>query len=317
MESPIVLQAVYQTRVWGGRSLQTLYGRDLPGDDSVTIGESWDVVDRPEEQSVVIAGPYAGQTLGDLWTERREEVFGSEAPERERFPLLCKILDVNQNLSIQVHPPARVAGELGGEAKSEFWYAAMAKEDALWYAGLKTGITREAFEQSMRAGATPECLHQMSVSEGLGLYVPSGKVHALGAGQMIFEIQENSDTAFRVFDWEREAGGAAGRELHVDAALRSIDFEDWEARPVTTGAAGGCLVESPEFRVEKIVLSAGRSRVLSLGFAVMAVVLGGVICGGHAFKAGDYFLLPANEVAGMGIEPSSPEGASLLRVTWP
>lgn len=318
MKSPIILQPIYQTRVWGGRNLGTVYGRDLPGDESLLIGESWDVVDRPEAQSVVIGGQYVGRTLGELWRDQRDEVFGSDAPDRERFPILGKILDVRQTLSVQVHPPPGIAEKLGGESKSEFWVASKVEKGALWYAGLKTGIGRETFEKSMRAGTTAECLHQLPVGEGDGLYVPSGTVHALGAGQMVFEIQENSDTTFRVYDWGRVAAGGVGRELHNEEAMQSINFVATECVPVTKN--DGCLFAGSEFRVERMVLPPRARRVLSPGFSVVALVSGAVTCGGQSFGAGDYFLLPANEAGGMVVESSvqaAEEGSSLLRVTWP
>lgn len=318
MKSPIILQPIYQARVWGGRDLGTVYGRDLPGDESLLIGESWDVVDRPEAQSVVIGGRYGGRTLGELWRERRDEVFGGDAPDRERFPILCKILDVHQTLSVQVHPPPGIAEKLGGEPKSEFWVASKVANGALWYAGLKAGIGREIFEKSMRADTTAECLHQLAVGEGDGLYVPSGTVHALGAGQMVFEIQENSDTTYRVYDWGREAENGGQRELHREEAMQSINFAYSECVPVTKNE--GCLLEGPEFQVEKIVLPPGAARVFPPGFSVVALVSGAVACGGQSFGPGDYFLLPANETEGVVVESSGlapAGGAFLLRVTWP
>ncbi|MCF6311107.1 MAG: class I mannose-6-phosphate isomerase [Verrucomicrobiales bacterium] len=318
MKSPIILQPEYQTRVWGGRTLATLYGRELPGDESLAIGESWDVVDRPEAQSLVVGGEYDGLSLGDLWNTRRQEIFGEEAPQAERFPLLCKILDARHPLSIQVHPPQALAEKLGGEAKSEFWYAAQADPEALWYAGLKPEVTREIFEQSVRDGTTPDCVRQMLVGEGDSLWVPSGRVHALGGGQMIFEIQENSDTTYRVFDWKRSDQGGPKRELHIDKALQCIDFDD-----VGCGKgqiAPGDRVHGPGFQISKIVLSQGQEIKMPSGFFVMAVVSGEVSCGGASFSAGDYFLLPANEREGFVIRSTvgdSQELSALLCVTWP
>jgi len=316
--SPIVLQPIYQTRVWGGRNLETIYGRDLPGDESFPVGESWDVVDRPEAQSVVCEGEYAGRTLGELWREERKEIFGDDAPDKERFPMLCKILDVQQNLSVQVHPPAGIAEEPGGEPKSEFWYAARAEDGALWYAGLKAGITRDIFEGCVKAGTTPECLHQLSGCEGNGLYVPSGRVHALGAGQIIFEIQENSDTTYRIFDWDRKTAGEVKRELQIEEALQSIDFADTGCVSVTK--SDGCLIDGPEFRIQKHCVSTGEQVELPAGaFSVIALVSGGVVCGGHSFKPGDYFLIPANTDESTAIASSMSMSADsvLLQVTWP
>lgn len=317
MRNPIVLQPVYQARVWGGRTLATLYGRDLPGDDSLAIGESWDVVDRPEAQSVVIGGLYDGLSLGDLWKQHRVEVFGKKAPESERFPLLCKILDARTNLSIQVHPPAALAKELGGEPKSEFWYAAQADPGALWFAGLKQGVARARFEKCVENETTPDCVRQLPVKEGDCLWVPSGRVHALGGGQMIFEIQENSDTTYRVYDWNRSDSDDSRRELHIDKALQCIDFDD-----ETCGKSRlqhGEQVQGEGFSIKKWCLSKGEELRMPVGFCVIAVVAGEVSCGSHSFNEGDYFLIPAAEESGALIISSVVdvhEESSLLCVTW-
>lgn len=118
---PIRFQPLYKQRVWGGRSLHTLYKRELPTEEE-PYGEAWELVDRGDDQSVVVAGEYEGLSLQELWSSHREEVFGLNLPESERFPLLIKILDCQKDLSLQVHPPEQKAAQLGGEAKSEMWH---------------------------------------------------------------------------------------------------------------------------------------------------------------------------------------------------
>ena len=136
----IRLKPLYMRRVWGGRSLEKAYGRKLPEADT-PYGESWEVVDREDEQSVVDGGAHDGLSLHELWTNHRREVFGEGLPDSERFPLLVKILDARDKLSIQVHPPAEVAGDLGGEPKTEMWYIADAEPGAALYVGLKDGVS--------------------------------------------------------------------------------------------------------------------------------------------------------------------------------
>src|ERR1700682_2304525 len=133
-QQPITFEPLFMERVWGGRRLESLYGKALPA--GKRIGESWEIVDRAEAQSIVRSGPFLGETLHDLWTNRRAEVFGDGGPEAARFPLLLSLLDANESLSLQVHPPAEVAEALGGEAKSEMWYVAKAEPGAEIYAGL-------------------------------------------------------------------------------------------------------------------------------------------------------------------------------------
>ena len=134
LTQPLVFQPIFMERVWGGRRLESLYGKRLP--PAVRIGESWEIVDRPEAQSVVHDGPFRGLTLHALWRKHREQIFGS-VPDAPRFPILAKLLDAQENLSLQVHPPAAIAQELGGEPKSEFWYIADAAPKAEIFAGLK------------------------------------------------------------------------------------------------------------------------------------------------------------------------------------
>jgi mannose-6-phosphate isomerase len=237
---------IYQTRVWGGRRLETKLGRRLP--DAQPYGESWELVDRPEAQSVIAAGPLAGHSLNELWRTEREAVFG-EAWMRvpaERFPLLIKILDCSDDLSIQVHPPAAEAAALGGEPKTEMWYVADAEAGAKLYAGLKAGVRQKAFREALAQGAVADCVHVLHPAEGDSLHVPSGRLHALGRGLLIYEIQQNSDTTYRVFDWNRPGLDGKPRELHVQESLVSIDFEDDEP---ALHSAGGLLSSCEHFEV--------------------------------------------------------------------
>ncbi len=147
--------------MWG-RILEKLYRRTLP-EGGKPIGESWEVVDRADEQSVVEDGPLAGLTLHDVWEEHRTAVFGESAPATERFPLLVKVLDARDKLSIQVHPPADVATKLGGEPKTEMWFIAKADGDAALYIGVKPGVDREAFAAAIRNGTVPDVVHRLAV----------------------------------------------------------------------------------------------------------------------------------------------------------
>lgn len=227
----------YQTRVWGSQRLAQQLGRQLP--DAQPYGEAWELVDRPEAQSTVLAGQYTGLSLHELWVMHRTAIFGSMWAQHpaERFPLLIKILDCADDLSIQVHPPASVAAELGGEPKTEMWYIASADPGAQIYAGLKRGVTRPAFEQALADGTVAECVHTLPAQRGDSLFVPSGRLHALGKGLLIYEIQQNSDTTYRVFDWNRMGLDGKLRSLHIQESLRSIDFTDYEPRLLCSAQA--------------------------------------------------------------------------------
>jgi len=251
---PLTFRPIFKERVWGGRNLERLYAKTLPPD--VPVGESWEITDRPEGVSVIANGPLAGQTLRWLMENHRRDILGSSTPENGPFPLLVKILDAEEKLSVQVHPPASIARQLGGEPKTEMWYVADAKPDADLFVGLKAGVTREEFERRITEGTVAECLHRLSVEEGSVMFLPSGRLHAIGAGNVIFEIQQNSDTTYRVFDWNRVGLDGKPRELHVAQSLASIDFQDFE--PVLIGSQFSrnasfsvrYLVDDPLFRVD-------------------------------------------------------------------
>jgi mannose-6-phosphate isomerase len=163
--------------------------------------------------------------------QRGSDVLGAaRASAGDRFPILCKILDAREKLSLQVHPPAfdSAQGKPPGEPKTEMWYIAAADPGAELFVGLKRGITRAAFEASIGSGRVADCFHRIAVRAGDTMFLPSGRVHAIGAGLVIFEIQQNSDTTFRVHDWDRLGLDGKPRELHVAESLASIDFADIE-----------------------------------------------------------------------------------------
>src|SRR5881392_985758 len=176
-------------RIWGGRKLADLFGKKLP--DGKRIGESWEIVDRPEAQSVVVNGPLRGKTLHELWIQGRSEIFGN-VPDASRFPLLVKLLDAHEKLSLQVHPPEKVAAKLGGEPKTEFWYVAAADAGAELFVGLRDPITRAQFEEALCSGTVAQCVHRIPVKAGDAMFLPAGRLHAVGEGNLLIEIQQNS-----------------------------------------------------------------------------------------------------------------------------
>jgi mannose-6-phosphate isomerase len=290
--SPITFTPLYMDRVWGGRELERVYGRTLP-DATTPIGESWEIVDRDPEQSVVKEGPLAGKSLHELWTRHREEIFGEGLPDSERFPILIKILDARDDLSIQVHPPVDKADELGGEPKTEMWVIADSDPDAKLYIGLKNGVTREDFEKAIAEGTVEQAVHAVSPKAGESIFIPSGRLHAIGAGLLIHEIQQNSDTTYRVFDWNRVGLDGKPRQLHVEQSLASIDFADFE--PGMDTPKGDVLAECPYFKTNRRTLAAGESLANpdANRFTIVGVVEGELTSNdGRIFVKGDYFLLP-------------------------
>jgi mannose-6-phosphate isomerase len=311
LSEPIVFEPIYMDRVWGGRRLESHFGKRLPTHGR--IGEAWEIVDRAEAQSVVHDGTLRGKTLHELWTEYHAEVFGNQLPESPRFPLLFKLLDAREKLSVQVHPPLEVAPRLNGEPKTEMWYILDNYGDGDIFAGLRAGVTREAFEQALRSGSVQETVHRIPVRPGDCIFIPSGRIHAIGAGNVIVEVQQNSDTTYRVFDWNRVGLDGKARELHVEESLESIDFTDFE--PALQIPHGEALVDCPWFHIEKWDLAEPREACPPGGFAIFTVLNGAAKCAGQEFQPGEFFLVPAmledrvlRPVAG---------GGSLLRTTVP
>ena len=318
LAQPLVFEPLFMERVWGGRKLEQIYHKKLP--PGARIGESWELVDREEAQSVVHDGPLRGLTLHELWTGHRAVVFGENlGVDGERFPLLVKILDAQEKLSLQVHPPPAVAELLHGEPKTEMWYLAHAEAGAELYAGLAEPTDRAHFEEALHEGRAAELVHRLAVETGDTLFIPSGRIHAIGAGCLIVEIQQNSDTTYRVFDWNRVGLDGKPRTLHVDQSLQSTDFGDVRPSPQPpVSGAGGVMVDCPFFRVEKWTLEGNARLALeNTGgrFAIFTCLEGEAECAGVAFKPGDFFLVPAGLTAAE-VRPRT-AGATLLRTTIP
>lgn len=309
-ETPLTFEPIFMERVWGGRRLESLYGKQLPS--AALIGEAWEIVDRPEAQSVVHDGPLRGATLHQLWCEQREPIFG-RVPDSPRFPVLCKLLDAQENLSLQVHPPAAIAKKLAGEPKSELWYVMNAAPKARIYAGVKKRTTRESFLKALEEGKIEKSVHALEVKAGDAIFLPSGRMHALGAGSVLVEIQENSDTTYRIFDWDRSKKGRAARRMHIAEAMQCIDFEDVE--PGLSRPKGESLVRNRLFEIEKWELVEEREIVESGRFAIAVCLTGKIECGGKQFRSGEFFLVPA-QLRDRAVR-SVAGAASLLRITLP
>jgi mannose-6-phosphate isomerase len=235
------------------------------------------------------------------------EILGGAKPAAAgRFPLLCKILDAREKLSLQVHPPASKAAELKGEPKTEMWFIADAAPEASLYVGLKRGVTRAEFERKIADGSVAECFHRIPVQAGDTMFLPSGRVHAIGDGLVIFEIQQNSDTTYRVFDWNRVGLDGKPRELHVAQSLASIDFNDFEPKLVASEYLAAAnfkfryLVQDPLFEVQEMVFeNAGSVSPAGQYLRIIALVKGSAtVIGGEnkisiELKPGQFCLIPA------------------------
>jgi len=238
----------------------------------------------------VTNGPLKGKALHELWTECRKEIFGDvKAP---RFPLLIKLLDAQEKLSLQVHPPDKIAAKLGGEPKTECWYVAAADPGAELFVGFRKPITREAFQKSLHAGSAADHVHTIRVKQGDAMFLPAGRFHAVGTGNVLVEIQQNSDTTYRVFDWHRKDENGKARQLHVDQALESINFDD--VVPKLIEPKGELLVKHPLFEIQKWNLDAPREAAPRGQSAIFCCLSGKLCCADVDLRPGEFFLVPAS-----------------------
>jgi len=306
----LAFEPIFIERMWGGRRLESEFHKKLP--PHKRIGESWEIVDRPEAQSVVSDGPLRGKTLHELWTRHREEIFG-DVPDTPRFPLLIKILDAQEKLSLQVHPPENVASRLGGEPKTEFWYVADADPGAELFLGFREPVTREQLEDALRDGTVADHVHKICVDAGDAIFLPAGRFHAVGAGNLLIEIQQNSDTTYRLFDWNRVDEKGKPRQLHLDQALQSINFDD--VQPDLLQAQGELLISHSLFEIRKWNLNEAREAAPLGQFAIVCCLTGNLSCANANLAPGEFLLIPAH-LKDRQLKPLAPN-TSLLRITIP
>lgn len=306
--SAITFKPLYMQRIWGGRKLETFYQRELP-EKNIPYGEAWEIVDREDAQSIVCSGDFTGKSLNELWKNHRTEIFGENLPDSDRFPLLIKILDSTDDLSIQVHPPANIAKKLGGEPKTEMWFIAAALPDSKLYVGLKNGTDRASFQQAIAAGAVAEQVHSITPQKGDSIFIESGRLHAIGAGFLIHEIQQNSDTTYRVFDWNRTGSNGQPRDLHVEQSLACIDFSDIE--PELNQPAGNLLASCRHFHTTIHHLAPGETiaNPSPQRFSLITVISG---CLNEVHPKGQTLLLPKSASPLLANEKTS-----VLQITIP
>jgi mannose-6-phosphate isomerase len=282
-------QPLYQERVWGGRALESFLGRKLPG--TTPIGESWELVDRPEAQSIISGGPWAGRTLREVMTDHAADLMGPAWPATRPFPILVKWLDCRERLSLQVHPPAGVAARLGGEPKTENWYIARAEPGASVLAGLKPGVDAARFRAALQDNSAGSLVHRLPTAAGDSLLIHSGVMHAIDGGNLILEIQQNSDTTYRVHDWGRVGLDGKPRAMHVEQSLAALEANTAAAPKLVRGP--GLLAECREFTITRRDLEAGEQLSFGPGEQPRILsVVAGVLGGSGRLTLGDSVLLP-------------------------
>jgi len=263
---PLTFRPVLRDYIWGGRRLETLFGRHLPPG---IVAESWEISGHPSGPTVAEAGSWSGHTLPeilDCWGPRLVGPRASWALERKRFPLLVKLLDAQEDLSVQVHPDDTYAllheqGELG---KTEMWRVLHADPGARLILGVRDGTTRQSFVDALQAGRLEAVLSHLPVKAGDAVSIPAGTIHALLAGVVVTEIQQNSDATYRVYDWGRTGADGQPRPLHLEKALDVVDFSRVSpgiVAPHVLERSGGVrrfeLVRNRYFVVEELTLTGG------------------------------------------------------------
>lgn len=321
---PLVFKPYFRPQIWGETRLQRLLGKVLPPDGR--FGESWEISAHPHHVSQVAEGPLAGATLTDLWSGHRNEICGWLGDSWPQFPLLLKLLDCHEPLSVQVHPNDEDARELLGEAngKSEAWVVLHAEAGSRIYAGLKEWVTRGELETHLNQGTVVDCLHSFEPNVGDCILIEAGTVHAIGGGVVVAEVQQPSDATFRLFDWNRTDVNGPPRPIHREAALRCIR---WDLGPVIPIRSVPCrcdtchdeerLIHCDYFDLSRINL---RATEMTLDAELMTMWL---VISGHAqlsdkvtgydrrFVTGETVLIPAHA---RHLNWSS-EQTTLLRVT--
>jgi mannose-6-phosphate isomerase len=229
---PLRFEPIYQYRLWGGRRLADLLTTPLP---TGPVGEAWILSDRDDHASQVTDGPLKGQTIGQLLKQFPEQMLGKLAHRFQRFPLLLKFLDVHEMLSVQVHPTEANANLLpaGETAKTEAWVVLQARPESRIYAGLEPGTTSASLRLAVETGTLEKQLAEFTPKAGDAVFLPAGTVHSLGGDVVVFEIQQNSDVTFRLYDWNHvDAKTGKPRALQIEQAIACIDFAEGAAGPV-------------------------------------------------------------------------------------
>ncbi len=316
---PLVFKPVYKDYIWGGERLAAVYGRT---DTPEVCAESWEIAARPDGESIVASGPFAGRGLTELSNEYGTALIGTRAPAPHHFPLLFKVIDARDRLSVQVHPNAENAESTGGEPKTEMWVVLDCLPGALLYAGLAEGATPESLRRSLADGTAATQLVAHPVEPGQALFIPGGLAHAIGAGCLIYEVQQNSNSTYRLFDWNRVGAGDQSRPLHVEKGLVALDWSlpvPQMIDPVEGGRAGAGwsdVVACDYFNVRRLNLTEPLDVALDgLSFHALFVTAGAVAvsAGGERvlLRAGQSALVPADA----SVYHLEPDATACLLVT--
>jgi len=297
---PLRFQPLFKQYLWGGRRLGTVLNK--PIGDGPTYAESWEIVDHGDDQSVVADGKLAGLTLHEVAQQYGDELYGCHHPQKQ-FPLLFKYLDAKRTLSVQVHPNDQQGALLDPPdlGKTEAWVVLAAEPGSLIYAGMKPGVDRDTLAKAIEDGTSDQCLHAFEPKIGDCVFIEAGTVHALGEGLMIAEIQQASNTTFRLFDWNRTDADGNTRPLHIEESLATIDFARGAVHaqtPQSTAEEGVTrLVQCDKFVLDRVRRSDELTVDLAKRFHLLSVIEGSLMLASAdeqmTITTGETILVPA------------------------
>jgi mannose-6-phosphate isomerase len=318
---PLLFEPSLHVKVWGGRWFESRLGKELP--PGQPVGESWEIY----WKNRVANGPWQGKRLGELIVDRPLLVAGDKEATEE-FPLLIKFLDAQDWLSVQVHPDDAKAAELEGEprGKTECWYIIEAEPGAQIAYGLSEQLDPASLREAINTGRARDVMQYVTVQAGDFIYVPAGTMHAIGPGILLYELQQTSDTTYRVYDWDRMGLDGNPRELHLDKALACSTFDvnpsakiHYEAQTISDGVYSASLIRSPYFALDKLILE-DRCSLDTGGYVPHALTaISGHIevrCQGQPLvivPQGTSAFIPA----GVGSYQLIPDGDAEVLVAWP
>jgi len=257
---PILFKPVYQNNIWGGTQIPKRYNREAY---EGICAESWEISTRPEGMSIIINGEYKDMTLQELIAQKGAEILGTKYTHLNEMPLLIKIIDSKQKLSVQVHPNNENAHLTGGDPKTEMWYVLDADPGSIVYAGLKPNTTKEKFLEAIENNNLEQFMEKIPVEKGTTIFIPGGTVHAISDGCLLLEVQQSSNTTYRIYDWGRVGHDGKPRELHVQQAMKTINFKQGSEGLIqkpnviskTETATFEKYVSCPYFNLKKLTLN--------------------------------------------------------------
>lgn len=327
--TPFLFKPVYKDYIWGGDRIAQKYSRKTPE----RCAESWELSDHDHGMSVVESGPWGGKTLRELMETHGEVLLGKglfgKGMSTTRFPLLIKLIDAKDRLSVQVHPNEKTAPATGGDPKTEMWYALDGSPDMAVYAGLATGTTAEVFAEHLKTGEMDSVLCRRDVKPGDIVFIPGGLVHAIDRGCFLLEVQQNSDTTYRLWDWGRVDASGVPRELHIEQAMKTIDWNEVDPtpfiQPQPTESLGQnsktTLISNDFFIMESYAIHEVQTfDTQQLRFEILFTAKGKLTVRWDdsflAVEEGRTVLIPAS-LGSYHIESASTEAADVLHITMP